>query len=59
MHFGASNPTPTTFSNSPYDETGRMVTAVTGDFIHPIVGKLVEAAGDALAAGVRRRLDGE
>ena len=29
--------------------------AVTGVIIHPIVGKLVEAAGDGLAAEFRRR----
>ena len=33
--------------------------AVTGVVIHPIVGKLVEAAGDALAAEFRRRFGGE
>jgi len=33
--------------------------AVTGVVVHPIVGKLVEAAGDALAAEFRRRFGGE
>ena len=33
--------------------------AVTSVVIHPIVGKLVEAAGDALAAEFRRRFGGE
>lgn len=33
--------------------------AVTGVIVHPIVGKLVEAAGDGLAAEFRRRFGGE
>ena len=33
--------------------------AVTGIIIHPIVGKLVEAAGDLLASEFRRRFGGE
>jgi hypothetical protein len=33
--------------------------AVTSIVVHPIVGKLVEAAGDALAAEFRRRFGGE
>jgi hypothetical protein len=33
--------------------------AVTGVVIHPIVGRLVEAAGDALAADFRRRFGGK
>jgi hypothetical protein len=33
--------------------------AVTGVIVHPIVGKLVEAAGDGLVAEFRRRFDGE
>ena len=33
--------------------------AVTSVIVHPIVGKLVEAAGDALAAEFRRRFGGE
>jgi len=33
--------------------------AVTGVVVHPIVGKLVEAAGDGLAAEFRRRFGGE
>jgi len=33
--------------------------AVTGVVVHPIVGKLVEAAGDALVAEFRRRFGGE
>lgn len=33
--------------------------AVTSVVVHPIVGKLVEAAGDALAAEFRRRFGGE
>jgi hypothetical protein len=33
--------------------------AVTSVIVHPIVGKLMEAAGDALAAEFRRRLGGE
>ncbi|MGD1994345.1 MAG: caspase family protein [Anaerolineae bacterium] len=33
--------------------------AVTGVVVHPIVGKLVEAAGDALAAEFRRRFGAE
>jgi len=32
--------------------------AVTGVVVNPIVGKLVEAAGDALAAEFRRRFGG-
>ena len=32
--------------------------AVTSVVVHPIVGKLVEAAGDALAAEFRRRFGG-
>jgi hypothetical protein len=32
--------------------------AVTGVVVHPIVGKLVQAAGDTLAAEFRRRFDG-
>ena len=33
--------------------------AVAGIVVHPIVGKLVEAAGDALAAEFRRRFGGQ
>ena len=33
--------------------------AVTGVVVHPVVGKLVEVAGDALAAEFRRRFGGE
>jgi hypothetical protein len=33
--------------------------AVTSVVVHPIVGKLVEAAGDTLAAEFRRRFGGE
>ena len=33
--------------------------AVTGVVVNPIVGKLVEAAGDAVAEGFRRRFGGE
>ncbi|MCK4472391.1 MAG: hypothetical protein KAW49_11475 [Anaerolineae bacterium] len=33
--------------------------AVTGVVVHPIVGKLVEAAGDAMATEFRRRFGGE
>ena len=33
--------------------------AVTSIVVHPIVGKLVEAAGDGLAAEFRRRFGGE
>lgn len=33
--------------------------AVTGIVVHPIVGKLMEAAGDAVAAEFRRRFGGE
>ena len=33
--------------------------AVTSVVVHPTVGKLVEAAGDALAAEFRRRFGGE
>ncbi|MDY6877919.1 MAG: hypothetical protein SWK90_17190 [Chloroflexota bacterium] len=33
--------------------------AVTGVVVHPIVGKLVEAAGDAVATEFRRRFGGE
>jgi len=33
--------------------------AVTGVIVHPIVGKLVEAAGDALTTEFRRRFGGE
>jgi len=33
--------------------------AVTSVVVHPIVGKLVEAAGDAVAAEFRRRFGGE
>ncbi len=33
--------------------------AVTSVVVHPIVGKLVEAAGDGLAAEFRRRFGGE
>jgi hypothetical protein len=32
--------------------------AVTGVIVHPIVGKLVEAAGETLAAEFKRRFGG-
>ena len=37
----------------------RLAGAVTGVVVHPIVGKLVEAAGDTLAAEFRRRFGEE
>jgi hypothetical protein len=37
----------------------RLAGAVTSIVIHPVVGKLVEAAGDGLASEFRRRFGGE
>lgn len=41
------------------DHIPQLAGAVTGVVVHPIVGKLVEAAGDSLAGEWRRRFGGK